>query len=582
MNDLEAFGVLVRNRRKIARLSQEALAAAAFGNANRKGYISTIENGLTKGLKPQTVQRLATALDISIREVPASLRWPVLGPEENEPIAFDPTVQAEMSALADRLHPLSRVVEKMERSATQRLSCRPIDTYKSTLSDALDALSSVYGQSFSFRSFAVSLTVAYAYIFFAGVLAYAYEGGHIGELEVFRRPDWARSMAQAFLALGIAAVVAVTGLVCYRWVRRRDIGIRPVWQAVIYKLIWRKRSMRILWGGGLLGCATVIASQLGVDPVVASIVVVIVGLMAIADLGPLRSGIAGALAGMLAGLIENLAAHSNIVGGLEGALFGFVLGGASFYVGALFSRSAATRVSGGLSGAGLGVCVGALATMAVFFVLDLVNADSARQSTEPDPAFDLLAVQDKTFVILAIIWVLFPLANAVQDYLSFGFSRALATFALRHETSLQQAAVLTLLDVMIAVALAVANIAGIFGVLWFADYLFDLDVSPHSFLSAWWSAPFAEGLWLSVMIISTLSWSVLHYVFVILPSISAHAASGRLFEQLRIRVVGEVAARQLSPESYALSFLPNLLYAFTYLLAITLSVFLAWQGWKLV
>ena len=69
MGEKEEFGRLVRTRREAMRMSQEALAAEALGNADRKGYISEIENGL-RNIKPATARRLAEALEIGNHEVP--------------------------------------------------------------------------------------------------------------------------------------------------------------------------------------------------------------------------------------------------------------------------------------------------------------------------------------------------------------------------------------------------------------------------------------------------------------------------------------------------------------------------------
>lgn len=579
MNDLKAFGSLIRERRTIARLSQEAVAASAFGNASRKGYISTIENGLTKGLKPQTVQRLADALDIPRDEVPRSLRWPLARDQDRESAQAD---HVEIAAQVEKLRPLVSIIEEIERSTRGRVSRSPTETYRQRLLRALDTVTVIFGQSFSARSFALSLTIAYVYLFFAGVLAYAQDGGGVGDLDVFRRPGWADPVVQSKLAAAVAILVIMTGAISFFLVHQRSVVASSIRPRTVFSGLGRARGLRVLIGGGLLGCCAVLASQLGVDPVVASIVVVILGLTALADLGPRRSGTAGAIAGTLAGLIENLASHKSLLDGLEGALFGFVLGSAAFYVGAHVARRAPTRLIGGLSGAGVGVCVGALITMGFFALLDLLSPTEIQDHAPNGQAFDPLAPQDRTFVILAVIWVLFPVANALQDYLSYGLSKALADRFLAQHTSLRRVAVFTVFDLSIAVVLALATLASVFGVVWLADQLFHLDLSPHGFVAAWWRAPFGEGLWLSAMILSTLSWSVLHYTCVILPSVSAHVASGRLFGRVRQRVLRAFSERRMSFETYALSFAPTAVFVLAYLAALLLSLWLAWLGARLM
>jgi transcriptional regulator with XRE-family HTH domain len=74
-DDAKVFGALVRERRNALGLSQEALAAAAFSNAMRKGYISQIENGKIPNITRDTVRNVARALKIDAERIPPPLRW---------------------------------------------------------------------------------------------------------------------------------------------------------------------------------------------------------------------------------------------------------------------------------------------------------------------------------------------------------------------------------------------------------------------------------------------------------------------------------------------------------------------------
>ena len=73
--DALAFGDLVKMRRKQQGYTQEALAASALGNMDRKGYISNVERGNLPKITPATVQKLCETLGIGAGEVPMSLRW---------------------------------------------------------------------------------------------------------------------------------------------------------------------------------------------------------------------------------------------------------------------------------------------------------------------------------------------------------------------------------------------------------------------------------------------------------------------------------------------------------------------------
>ena len=70
---LADFGKLVRARRTEKGLSQEALAAAALSNADRKGYISQLENGKLPNITALTLQKIARALDIPQGDIDALL-----------------------------------------------------------------------------------------------------------------------------------------------------------------------------------------------------------------------------------------------------------------------------------------------------------------------------------------------------------------------------------------------------------------------------------------------------------------------------------------------------------------------------
>lgn len=570
MIELKAFGELVRARRKSARLSQEALAAVALGNGNRKGYISTIENARVSGLTPDTAKRLAEALGIQRQEVPASLRWPLAG----TPGDVELTREA-LEAQLEALQPVVRFVEAQRRSISNRVQVEPIDAYKARLGQALGKLTAFCGESFSFRSFAMSLTIAYVYLFFAGLLAFSNAGGRIGALEIFRPPDWAHHLGNAVPVTFLSALVVAMALCGYLWCRKSTGDGRDI-SDTVFRRLWRFRRVRILVGGIVLGCAAAAFTHLGVDPVFATIVVAIFALIALSDLGPTRCAVAGAVAGTLAGLVESLIIHQDISGGLEGAIFGGVLGCASFYVSAKIAAHAPSRLAGGLSGAGAGVFAGALTTMAFFAALDFLSANAVLSSVFAIKSFEFLATQDRTFVVLSVTWTLLPLANAALDYLSYGVSKLLAQRALKRETTLSGVFLLSLVDCVVGLLLSGATIATVFGALWLADQVFALDVSPQGFVMEWWADKFGAGIWLSLMIFSTLWWSLLHYTAVVVPAASAKIASDPLFAHVKQRVLRDVSTPLFGVQTYALSYVPTLIFVFATVAILLLSALLIW------
>lgn len=74
-SDVELFGKQVREKRKARGWSLEALAAEAFSNSTRKGYVSQIENGKIPNITRENVRSVVRALEMSLDEVPPSLRW---------------------------------------------------------------------------------------------------------------------------------------------------------------------------------------------------------------------------------------------------------------------------------------------------------------------------------------------------------------------------------------------------------------------------------------------------------------------------------------------------------------------------
>lgn len=95
----KAFGELVRESRKARGWSQEALAAEAFPNSTRKGYISLVENGKIPNITRDTVRNIARALEIDPEAIPDVLRWP----EANEVVKDTNTVAHEIYADVSKL-----------------------------------------------------------------------------------------------------------------------------------------------------------------------------------------------------------------------------------------------------------------------------------------------------------------------------------------------------------------------------------------------------------------------------------------------------------------------------------------------
>ena len=101
--DVERFGLSVRKKRLTKGWSLEALAAEAFSNSTRKGYISQIENAKIPNITSESVRSVARALDMSIEEVPPSLRWLGAIRETSPNSAYSRAVELLSSARRDFL-----------------------------------------------------------------------------------------------------------------------------------------------------------------------------------------------------------------------------------------------------------------------------------------------------------------------------------------------------------------------------------------------------------------------------------------------------------------------------------------------
>lgn len=102
------FGRLVRERREMRGWSQEVLAAEAFSNSTRKGYVSRIENGKIPDITRETVRNIARALEIDPELIPLPLRWPEAAETARDTNTVVHDIQRQVDALVADKRDLSR------------------------------------------------------------------------------------------------------------------------------------------------------------------------------------------------------------------------------------------------------------------------------------------------------------------------------------------------------------------------------------------------------------------------------------------------------------------------------------------
>lgn len=555
----------MRQRRQALRLSQEAVAEDALSNRDRKGYISNIENGRLKRIRPETARRIAEAVGLAMSDVPASLRWEDGDPEsaQRNDVRIAESDLAALLSLAEEAHRLrsvARMVDDALDDIHSRMEISPTEAYAARLKLGLAFIERICGRAFGIRSLGISLTLAYLYVYFAGVFAWAHEGGRVGNLLVFETPVWGVALPASLLPIGAGVLLAVAALLAFRWAQAWPTDVRRLrgrdW------LSWKKNfALRLIAAAVLLGTVTFLASLLGADPIAAAVVLAIAGFGALSTQGAWHAMLAGAVAGILAGVVEGLFANQLLMGMIEGSVFGLVAGGVSGYVSGWMAERAPTRGIGGLAGAGTGVAVGALATVMSYMLLDLIGSDSTIAT----------ALMDDTFEILFVIWFVLPVVNGLTDFVSLGISHRLGQAALRRAADLPALLWIALLDLLAALGLVILTFVLIHAGLTAADSLLPLDLGPLDFLVHSLNDPFGYGIWLTVMIVSTLFWTAVHYFLVALPSVTAQVTSIWILPHLRARVSDETSYQTLTAAAYLLSHGPVLAFVGLYAVGCLLS-----------
>lgn len=570
MNDVEMFGRTLKKQRLSLQLSQESVATLAFGNGDRKSYISNIENGHLPSLRPETVRRIAEAVDLSIEQVPVALRWPLLGETyAGSSIDYD-NLHSKLTEQIEVSHQARKFMESWSKDLVERVKLSPMDRYKNQLRNKLDRLADIFGSPFSTPNFCICITASFLYLFFAGLIAYAKEGGGVGTLRVFNPPAWAIGFPSWILATAAGVVILITSYLGYRWgrPRRRDISFRELGNL---GRLWQIHFVRVLCGGTLLGGAAAVASVCGVDAIAAIMVMATIGFGALSVLGTKRATLAGMIAGALAGGTESFLDNPTFLETIEGVLFGLILCGTAGFVSAEVSSRLKSRHTGTFMSAGVGAVAGASATLLFFAALEWLSINDFIDRVFLDTGFALISSANDGFIILATTWVIFPITNAVMDFISYGVSFILARRALRNRARIEEAIKLGMIDLIAASFLSLATLSVVYGGLLILDFGVAADLSPKIFFQEWWNNPFGNGIWLTIMILSTLVWTLLHYVIVVLPVISAQLASGALYNTTK----EEINENLSNPGNLFISYKPMLAFFAIYIVLIFTSILIS-------
>ncbi len=479
LSDLAQFGALVRARRKALKLSQEAVAAAAFDNPDRKSFVSAIENARRSGVSLETALKLAATLNIPLQDLPASLR-PITG-LGTDPAPLGLSEQAFSTAFNERL--------------LTALQSSVLDAYLERLSGGLASLRTWTGGPFSLRSLLVSFSLSYLYLVYLGLAAYAAGGGQIGGVAPFRAPDWATSVPNWILALTIALVLLGTGLGTYLLVRPPKPGTSTR----------RMNAAKVALGAVLSGLGCAIAGVLGAEPIAVALSIALFAFGAVSIWPPKVAATATACGALIAGFGNALTNQGGFSFDLlDFAIFGGLLGGLAGGLASVVAQRITGQGPASLAASGIALMIGA--SGAAFSILMLQGSQSARTEGQ---------------AVLVLMWFILPLANAMSDYVSLGISHRLGVQLLGKGKTWAAVVLVGVADLLAAIACMAIALVLIHGGLLLGQEVFGLSVVAREFINQGAADPWGQGLWLSMMLLTTFAWTCAHLLLVVFPLIAA-------------------------------------------------------------
>jgi transcriptional regulator with XRE-family HTH domain len=476
------FADLIRQRRKDLQLSQEAVAAGAFGNPSRKTFVSALENNRRQNITLETALKIANTLEIAMDDLPASFQPSQIAPD------VTPQTKAKVTPADIARAFNAQLLTELERSV--------LEGYNTKLDRGLRGLHRWTGAPFSMRSLTVSFALTYFYIVYTGLMGFAAGGGSIGNVAPFLRPAWAAGYVPNVALAGVAALVLlISGYWAYRLARP------PTNAGMSFVL----KFARVTGGACVSGAGCAIASIFGAEPLAVALSVALFAFGAVSAWPPRVAAVAAILGAFIAGLGNAMPHEGGFSFDLTGFIFfGGLLGAVAGGLSSIIARRIKETGPAALAGSGGAIVVGSIGAA---LVLALTHQES-----------------DATLIgegILVLMWVVLPISNAISDYLSMGVSHSLARYVRQAEMTWTRIIVMSLIDIIAAVFLLFVTLNFIFWGLSAAEHIYGIDLQSNGFIDAAASDPWGEGLWLSLMLVTTLTWSYLHLAFVVAPIISA-------------------------------------------------------------
>lgn len=516
VKDYEDFGRLIRRRRQALGLSQEALATEALGNPDRKSFVSAIENNRLSKITPSTAQRLSGPLGLVPEDLPAALRWPTPNapaPTEERLRALEAQHAAQPAALQDSViayYLNTKMVEVLHRSMSE--------VYRDKLIKGLSVLQIWTGRPFGLQSLLACFGLSLFYVVTAGVGSFLIGEISIGDVRLFRLPPGANAGQGAILPyLGLALLALSVGVCC---ILVRPFGKRP--------LTAKQTAARLGCVALVAGVACGVVDYMGTRTMTAAVLFTVPSCAAISTLTPKSAALYGAVGGVLFGLAAAISSgltDATMIAFLTSLSEGFIIGGLVGLCAGLASSLIARRLNklrpGQLAAAGGGVAVGSLVSLA-----GIVAASPSA------------AMSGATLGLFSLSWVALPMANAALDYLSLGISHALGRYIVTNSARTAAVLVILVLDLALAIALMVFSVGVIGLTLGTVTWGLGVETLSNQFLQTSAADPWGQGIWLTLMVLSTTSWTLLHFAFVVAP-LAAGALTQRMLEKPAAKRLGQ-------------------------------------------
>ncbi|WP_333712369.1 helix-turn-helix domain-containing protein [Yoonia sp.] len=508
--DADTFGRLVKERRRAMGMSQEALAATALGNPDRKSFVSAVENNRLSKITPNTAQRLCAALGISRDEIPVFMHWPEIAGEHR--------IAQRLQALEDGTNrvPDRRIVVEVINLHLQGVVGQSVSArYREQLGRVLAGLGRLTGPPLGYQSFLFCYALSLYYVVATALFSYTASDISVGSVGLFNAAGWSGSRLENLIAAICIVFVGASWLTSWRILA--PFGRRPMPTG--------EKAGRLGAAAVISGICCGFATYFGLDPMAVAVIFALPCFAAVSTFSPLTALFVGMAGGLVSGLLTHLIASFRDSGAplltlalLNGIIVGCVVGSIAGWASSMVRSMVPQSEGGRLAGAAAGLASGSLLLLGA-----IVSGD----------AFG--AIDAKTLGIFAVVWLTLPLVNAALDAVSLGVSQMIGQRVIKGQTGMPTIILLGVADLVIAVGLVVLSTAAIGVSLVALSSFLDVRTGGLAFLQIGKSDPWGEGMWLTLMVLTTTFWTWAHFAGIVAPLLAGSVA----------RCVDDVAAVKL-------------------------------------